>query len=136
VGVGAFGRGRERPAAHHRHQVDQGGEGDDVVASLFGGHASPRGELVGAQPDGQYAGCSQLGSHGGEHLAGQPEPVGAVGVGTVVGQPGVELAQQRPGPDVDLDPAEAGCHGPARGVGEAGNQGDDVFVLHGSGKLA
>ena len=66
----------------------------------------------------------------GEHLPGQPEPVAAVAVGAVVGQARVELAEQRPGPGVDLHPVGAGRdRQPGRG-GEPGGQRGDLRVAH------
>ena len=67
---------------------------------------------------------------GGEHLPGQPQPVRAVAVGPVVGQARVELAQQRPGPGVDLHPVGAGRDRlPGRG-GEPGGQRGDLRAAH------
>ena len=82
-------------------------------------------QLVAGQAQGQDAVRPDGVAHRGQHLTGEPQPVLAVAVGALVGQAGVELAQQRPGAGVDLDPVEPGGDGEPGGLGEGGDDGRD-----------
>ena len=107
VRVRPVGADRVRAAADHRQQIQVRGQRGGLLRGLLRRDPGPRRQLVAAQPQGQDPARADRGAHRGQHLAGQRQPVRAVPVGALVGQPGVELAQQRAGPGVDLDPVQA-----------------------------
>ena len=97
-----------------------------MVPGLVGRHPGPRGQLVTAQPERQHAVGAEGGPDGAQHVGGQPEPIRPVGVGPQIGQPRVELAQERAVAGIDLHAVEPRRHGPPAGGGEAGDQLVDV----------
>ena len=127
---GPVGGGGERPAAHHDEQVEGAGHRGHLIGGLLGRDAGPRCELVTGQPQPQHAPRAQLGADRGDHLAGQPQPVGAVAVAPQVGQAGVELPQQPERAGVQLDAVEPGRHGEPGARRETGDDLVDLLLLH------
>ncbi len=108
VGIGSVGGGRVGATADHDEQVDGVDQCGHLLGGVLGGDPRPRCQLVArqAQPD------DPVGPHrrpdGVHHRTGEREPVLAVGVAPEVGQPRVELAQDRQRPGVELDAGQAG----------------------------
>ena len=128
VPVRPVGGGRVQTAAHHDQQVQPAAELAGLRGPGLRRHPGPGRQLITGQPQAQDVPRPDGVPDRGEHLPGQPEPVAAVAVGAVVGQARVELAEQRPGPGVDLHPVGTGRdRQPGRG-GEPGGQRVDLRV--------
>ena len=136
VAVGPGGVDGEDRAADDHEVVDVGRQ---LAGDLGGGlrrEARPGRQLVAAEAEADHVVGTDRLADGGEDLAGEAEPVLAVGVAPQVGETGEELADQAVLAGVDLDAVEAGAYGEAGGVAEAVDHRGDVAVLHHLGDLA
>ena len=136
VGIRTIGRAGERPAADHDEKVDRVGQRVDVPGGLLRGHAGPWGQLVAAQSEGEHSSATDGRAHRAEHLACESQTVGSEGVGSLIGEPGVELTEDGGHAGIDFDAVEARVHGCLSGRAEALDQGGDVRLLHDHRHLA
>jgi hypothetical protein len=115
------------PRAPDGHQVvDAPGDGRGHRRPLLRCDPRPRRQLVAAQPQPEHPLVTEPRPDGGQHLAQQPHPVGAVAVGAAVGEPGEELTQDRVLSGLDLDTVETRAGGQRRGLAEAGDERVDL----------
>ena len=125
----------DRPA-HYHEIVHLPGQPYGLLGGHFRGHPSPGGQFVAAQPQPEHPPSSERLPHRAQHALGKQQPVLAVIVAALVGQPRLELAQQRVLAGVDLDPVQPGSGRQGGGSSEALDQRVDLRALHLHGQLA
>ena len=117
--------------AHDDDVVDALGDqrGGDVRGHLRR-DPRPRRQLVARQAQPDDARRADRRPHGGDHVAGEPQPVGTPLVVAVVGQPRQELADEAVLAGVHLDAVAPGVPRDPCRLAEAGDDGGDVVRLH------